>query len=283
MKKADAIAVFLLYLLVYFSFGYLAAVLETDALALQCAFTLAVGAIPFLYAALRRIPFRAFFCAGNFSAGLLAGALLCMAGASILSGEAQIVSSLFTGSFSSESSMQLDALLVSYPRPLVFVASAILPALCEETLFRGFILSALRKSPEAYSGFRREAFAVFACALLFAAAHMDPLRFLSSFISGLAISYAACAAGSLVLPMAMHFFNNSAALLLYFAVSDAFRDNAAGYSAAAGDAAVFAELEMAARLSAFSPALPFFLFAAAVSGFLIFAGAKIIRRLAPSA
>lgn len=277
MKKADALAVFFLYAFLYAAFGYAAGAFKADALTLQCAFTLSTGALPFLYAALRRIPFSSFFRAGNFSFSLLAGGLLCMAGGMALSGAAQALFSFFASPPPSASAKTLETLFLSYPRPLVFAVSTVLPSVCEETLFRGFILSALRSSPQAaYSGFRREAPAVFACALLFASAHMDGARFLSAFVSGAVISYAACAAGSLALPMLMHFFNNSATFLLYFAASDTLRGKGAGYFFAAGNAA--AGTEMAARLSEMLPHLPaVLLFAAAVSLFLIFAGAKVIR------
>ena len=218
MTKADALAVFFLYIVAYFAFGLIAAALEADALFLQCAFTLAVGALPFLYARARRIPFKAFFCLKRSSAAQALAALLCMAGASILAAEAQLALILVLGSSWGGGAQGLEALLSAYPPPLLFVASAVLPAFCEEALFRGFVLSALRKSSNARAGFNEEWRAILATAALFALAHADPVRILPSFIAGVAISYGACATGSLLLAMLMHLFNNSASLILYFAL-----------------------------------------------------------------
>lgn len=259
LDKADALAAFFLYILAYFAFGHLAAWLNADALALQCAFELCVGAIPFLCAALRRIPFGTFFRLGNFSPRLLAGGILCMAGASVLAGEAGIATAFLLGPSASESGKALGALLSSYPRPHLFLASAALPALCEETLFRGFILCALRKSPDARSGLKGEPLAISVSALLFALAHMDIARFFPSLIAGLAISYAACASGSFLVPVAMHLFNNSAALVLYFASPAKVQG---GMEAWAADL----------------PPSPLLALAAAISLALILAGARIVRK-----
>ena len=249
LSKADALAVFFLYILAYFAFGLIAAALEADALFLQCAFTLTVGALPFLYAALRRIPFKAFFCLKRPSAAQVLGALLCMAGASILAGLAQIASSLILGGRAGKGGQRLDALLSSYPPPLLFVASAALPAFCEEALFRGFVLSSLRKRPNAPAGFKEERRAILASAALFALAHADPARLAPSFIAGLAISYATCATGSLVVAMLMHIFNNSASLILYFALPLKTTEDAASWLAALPAAAPLAIACVAAGAS----------------------------------
>ena len=141
-----------------------------------------------------------------------------MAGASILAGLAQIASSLILGGRTGEGGQRLDALLSSYQPPLLFVASAALPAFCEEALFRGFVLSSLRKRPNAPAGFKEERRAILASTALFALAHADPARLVPSFIAGAAISYGTCATGSLVVAMLMHIFNNSASLILYLAL-----------------------------------------------------------------
>ena len=263
MKKLDAFAVFFLYIIAYFAFGDLAAAASAEPLALQCAFTLTVGAIPFFYAALRRIPFGTFFHLEGFSWMALAGSILCMAGASILAGEAQAITAVFAKAFFYKSPSSPDALLLSCPLPLAFLASAILPAICEETLFRGFILGALRKSSAASLKLKDEMPAILLASLLFAAAHGDPLRLLPSFISGVAISAAACLSGSLLVPMAMHCFNNSAALILIFA----FPEKAAGEDA-------IARLSSASILHA----APLLALQAAFSCLLVFAGVRIMKR-----
>ncbi len=248
MKKADAFVVFLLYFLLLFAFTLITfmifapwranelalqddlapldddemfwASLSVDELLLTCAVTLLAGALPFLYAALRRIPFRTFFRLKCPSPALFAKSLLLMLAAWILAAAVRVAVYALSGKLVSEADVEILT-LSAYPQPLVFLAIAILPAVCEEILYRGFILSALRKSPESpRSGLRDEPFAILLCSLLFAAAHMDLLNFLSIFILGLAFSYAACATGSLAIPMALHFFNNSAVLVLHWLFPD---------------------------------------------------------------
>ena len=244
MKKYDALAVFLLYFLLNIAFGIFALLrayglaqagglaLHADgemlmdslnvclyAPKLMCAFTLSLGALPFLYAALRGIPFAAFFRLKRPAPVMLAKFLLLMAAAMLLSAVARIAVYALAGAPLEEE--EAIAALAACPKPLAFLTIAILPAVCEEILFRGFILSALRKDPDApHAGFREEPFAILLCSLLFAAAHMELLDLLSIFILGAALSYAACATGSLAIPMILHCLNNGSSLILYWLFPD---------------------------------------------------------------
>lgn len=78
-------------------------------------------------------------------------------------------------------------------------------ALAEEMLFRGLILSGLRR----FGVF----FGIAASALLFTVMHGLPLP--NYFVAGLVLALAAAATGSILVPIAIHFFHNLAALLLY--------------------------------------------------------------------
>ena len=78
-------------------------------------------------------------------------------------------------------------------------------ALAEEMLFRGLILSGLRR----FGVF----FGIAASALLFTVMHGLPLP--NYFVAGLVLALAAAATGSILVPIAVHFFHNLAALLLY--------------------------------------------------------------------
>lgn len=78
-------------------------------------------------------------------------------------------------------------------------------ALAEELLFRGVILSGLRR----FGVF----FAVAGSALLFTVMH--GLLLPNYFVAGLVLALAAAATGSILAPIAIHFFHNLAALLLY--------------------------------------------------------------------
>ena len=82
-----------------------------------------------------------------------------------------------------------------------FLFIVLLPALCEEILFRGFILSGLRDRFGKWSS-------IILCALLFAALHLEPARIPFALIPGIAITAVGWKTRSLVLPVLMHFLHN---------------------------------------------------------------------------
>jgi CAAX protease family protein len=96
---------------------------------------------------------------------------------------------------------------------LVFITIAIIPALCEETLFRGFVQSSFTKKMKGI-------FAITLTALFFASYHLNPYGFISLFILGFYFGYAAFKTGSLVVPIILHFINNFSAVLLYYIIGD---------------------------------------------------------------
>ena len=97
---------------------------------------------------------------------------------------------------------------------LVWFVVAITPALCEETLFRGVILS----------GFRRIGPwpAILISALLFGLAHASIYRLLPTFALGVVLGYAAWRSGSIYCSILIHALNNGliATLVHYEASHD---------------------------------------------------------------
>ena len=83
---------------------------------------------------------------------------------------------------------------------------ALLPGICEEVLFRGFLI-------RFYEGYGKKA-AVIISALLFAAFHLDPFRLLPTFLLGLLLGYLTLRSGSIVNSMLSHFINNAFALVI---------------------------------------------------------------------
>ena len=83
---------------------------------------------------------------------------------------------------------------------------AVLPAICEEVLFRGFLINFFE-----YKGFRQS---IFISGLLFAIFHLDPFRFIQVFLLGLWLGYILLKSNSLFLVMFAHFMNNFNALVL---------------------------------------------------------------------
>ncbi len=88
----------------------------------------------------------------------------------------------------------------------VFIVMSVLPGFCEEYMFRGFIMRFFEKY-----GSRM---AVIISALLFAAFHLDPFRFLPVFLLGLLLGYLTIRSGSIVNSMLSHTINNGVALLI---------------------------------------------------------------------
>ena len=82
---------------------------------------------------------------------------------------------------------------------------AVCPAVCEEMLFRGYLLHRLRPLPVWGRAL--------VCGVLFGAFHLDPLRFLPTAILGVALSWAVLQSRSLLPGMLMHFFNNGLSVL----------------------------------------------------------------------
>lgn len=89
---------------------------------------------------------------------------------------------------------------------LVLFLLAVTPALCEEALFRGMILSGLRRlGPGAAIGIS---------ALMFGLAHASIYRLLPTFFLGLALGYVAWRSRSIYCSMIVHALNNGLILIL---------------------------------------------------------------------
>jgi len=83
---------------------------------------------------------------------------------------------------------------------------ALLPALCEELAFRGFILSGLLKR------FRPRT-AILLCSFLFALFHMNVFQFLPAFFLGVVLGLLTVRSGSLVPAILFHALHNSVLIL----------------------------------------------------------------------
>lgn len=91
--------------------------------------------------------------------------------------------------------------------PLVLLASALVPGICEELLNRGMLLTALA----ARSG---RVLAVIFTALLFAVMHIEPARMAATLVMGLAAGWLAAVSRSVWPAMMVHVVNNTAAILV---------------------------------------------------------------------
>lgn len=96
---------------------------------------------------------------------------------------------------------------------LVVITISIVPAFCEEVMFRGYIQRSF--------GFKfKPHIAAILTALFFALYHFNPYGLIPLSIIGFYLGYAAYSSQSLVIPIILHFLNNFFAVMLYFIIGD---------------------------------------------------------------
>jgi uncharacterized protein len=96
---------------------------------------------------------------------------------------------------------------------LVIITLSIVPAICEEVMFRGYIQRSFQfkfKAPVA----------ALLTAIFFALYHFNPYGLIPLAIIGFYLGYAAYTSQSLFIPMVLHFLNNFFAVMLYFIIGD---------------------------------------------------------------
>jgi sodium transport system permease protein len=82
----------------------------------------------------------------------------------------------------------------------------ILPGICEETMFRGFIINGFKKM-----GFWRS---IVISGVLFGVFHLDPFRLLPASLLGMWLGYMLLRTNSIYVPMFAHFVNNSFTIIV---------------------------------------------------------------------
>lgn len=157
-----------------------------------------------------------------------------------------------------EVSAGITGLAVTVSPWLRFLIMAVSPAICEEAVYRGFILSHLGPLP----AWARVA----VCGALFGAFHLDATRFLSTALLGAAISWAVLCTGNLFYAGLIHLCNNALSVLATIALE-----------AAVQSAPELAE-QATAEAAAVTPAtLGVYLVLCAASPWLLWAGTALLR------
>jgi sodium transport system permease protein len=100
-------------------------------------------------------------------------------------------------------------LLDGQPLLVLVLVVAVLPAICEETLFRGLLFSGLSRAGPAI--------AVISTSLLFGLAHGSIYRLLPTASLGVLLAYARLSTGSLLPGVIVHAINNALAISLLVA------------------------------------------------------------------
>lgn len=95
---------------------------------------------------------------------------------------------------------------------IVFVV-AVIPAISEEAMFRGFIQRSFEIKMKPF-------YAALVTAVFFGANHFNPYGLIPLIILGLYFGFAAYMSGSIFIPVILHFLNNFTAVMLYFIFGD---------------------------------------------------------------
>ena len=90
---------------------------------------------------------------------------------------------------------------------LNIIIVALMPAICEEIFFRGFVLTS-------FKGQKPYKIAIIASGILFGFMHMDFLRIIPTSILGMIFAYTVYKSGSIFIAMILHFINNGIAVLV---------------------------------------------------------------------
>ncbi|MBA3459804.1 MAG: CPBP family intramembrane metalloprotease [Deltaproteobacteria bacterium] len=102
---------------------------------------------------------------------------------------------------------QLSEVVDAPPLVLALFALALIPAICEEVLFRGAVQRAIATRLFAPA-------AIVLSSLIFSAYHMSPIQLVPTFTLGLALGALAWRADSIAPAMLAHFLNNTMAVLV---------------------------------------------------------------------
>ena len=155
---------------------------------------------------------------GTRSAVTLAAAALAGVGLFLVGAAALLA---FRGTDVSTAARELSERIVEFVRGrpwwLALAVIAALPAVCEELLFRGWLLAALRGD----GGRRRCLMAVVVQAAIFAAFHLLPERMPQTFLLGLLAGWMTTVSGSLWPAIAAHLAHNAVPVVLLVAAGDA--------------------------------------------------------------
>lgn len=143
------------------------------------------------------------------SVGLYIGTLM-------LNGAVNTVTSRFIPDFA-ERGEAVNNLATSMSPALAIITIAFLPAVCEEIFCRGFLLTSMKP-------LKNSVFVIIAVAVSFGLLHLDLYTFLPSALVGALFALITIKTGSLLIPMILHFANNSLSVIAAYAGAGAGTD-----------------------------------------------------------
>ena len=154
-----------------------------------------------------RVKFKEVFPVRQITGKEFGGMLLFLAGGYGASGILLGLSMTIMPSSMQEISALTDFLYSGNSPWILIPVAAVLPAICEEAIMRGAILSSFRS-------WKRDWLIVLVVGIIFGIFHLSPLRFLSTSVLGMLLAYLMVKRNNILLPVLMHFLNNLVAVLL---------------------------------------------------------------------
>jgi uncharacterized protein len=146
----------------------------------------------------------------------------------------------------------LQNTFTSVPMGVAFFIIAVMPAICEEALHRGLILSTL-------STINNKWIIVLTMGVIFGVFHLDLYRFLPTAVLGMAMTYIMIETRNMLLPILFHFINNALTTFISFTTKSQ---------------AALLEMNSGTMLNAISV----YLIIGSVIPFLLLSGARLIHR-----
>ncbi|MCG3132512.1 MAG: hypothetical protein FLDDKLPJ_03363 [Phycisphaerae bacterium] len=161
-------------------------------------------AAPALVAAYWKVNLRGAFCLGGASVGAWAGALLLGTSSWIVARELVVLQHNWFGmsDLAADSAAALERLLRDLSSVELVVMLGLIPAVCEEALFRGFLLGAMR------SGVRKMT-AIAVSAAVFAVFHFILAKLPVTFLLGALLGWVCWTTRSILPGVLIHFLHNS--------------------------------------------------------------------------
>jgi len=172
---------------------------------------LAILAMALGFAAITKQPFNQIFPFKKPTFRHFGGGLLIYGGAYLLVLSAGLIQMYFFPQ-SSEVNQFLSDFFRSETLFIALFVVAVMPGICEEFLYRGFLQSSF--------GGVKPWVRVLIIGVMFGIFHFDIYRFTPTMILGLAFSYIMLKTGNLWLPILFHFINNAYGILSIFLLSD---------------------------------------------------------------
>lgn len=163
--------------------------------------------LPFLFAYYIKTDFKKTFSLRKINLKqILGGILIWMGGFVLINLITQITLYLFPQNMEVAEALT-DAIIIKDNLVLNLAIVALMPAICEEIFFRGFIFTS-------FKGKSSSKIAIITSGILFGFMHMDFLRIIPTSILGIIFAYTVYKSESIFIAMILHFINNSIAVLV---------------------------------------------------------------------